>query len=72
MQLGLKAGLLDNIAMQYSDEPLDPTDVAEVVLQMASDLAAEVLDMSPSLSTLVGSQNFDKLPKRQPKHDSGS
>ena len=64
MQLGLKAALLHHIARQYSDDPLDPWDVAEVVLQMADGLENEILDMSPSLSALFHPENFDKLQKR--------
>ena len=71
MQVGLKAALLHHIARQFSDEPLDPTDVAETVLQMAEILADESLHMSPALYNLLGSQSLDTLPKRKPKSNSG-
>ena len=69
--MGLKAALLHHIARQFSDDPLDPTDVAETVLHLAESLTDESLDMSPELYSLLGSQNFDKLPKRQKEHKPG-
>ena len=68
--MGLKAALLHHIARQFSDDPLDPTDVAETVLQLAESFAVESLDMSPALYTLLGAHSFDTLPKRKSQRKS--